>query len=155
MPEACVNGGVPRLGVEGQAILTSSLTALTAAPGRMTIDLYMTITELRDYCTSKPGVSYDFPFDEETCVFRIGGKMFALSGINTNPVRISLKCDPALSRDLRSAFRDVEPGYHLNKEHWNTVACGGDVPEEKVRWLIDHSYELVVEGLPKSRRPAP
>ena len=113
----------------------------------------MIINDLRDYCLSKSGVGYDFPFDEETCVFRVGGKMFGLAGINADPARISLKCDPALARDLRSSFEDVAPGYHLNKEHWNTVTTGGDVPDEKVRWLIDHSYELVVAGLPKNKRP--
>ena len=113
----------------------------------------MTITDLRDYCLSKPGASYDFPFDEETCVFRVGGKMFGLAGINADPVRISLKCDPALARDLRSGFEGVAPGYHLNKEHWNTVTTGSDVPNEKVLWLIDHSYDLVVASLPKSKRP--
>ena len=114
----------------------------------------MTITQLRDYCLSFPGSTYDFPFDEETCVFRVGGKIFGLAGINANPVRVNLKCDPDLARDLRARFGNVQPGYHMNKEHWNTVITGGDVPDEKVQWLIGHSYELIVAGLPKAKRPS-
>ncbi len=113
----------------------------------------MTINELRDYSLSKPGTTYDFPFDEETIVFRVAGKIFALAGINRDPVRVNLKCDPALARDLRAGFESITPGHHMNKEHWNTVACGGDVPDEKLRWLIDHSYELIVASLPKAKRP--
>jgi predicted DNA-binding protein (MmcQ/YjbR family) len=112
----------------------------------------VTITDIRNYCLSMPYSTHDFPFDSETCVFRIGGRMFCLMGINGDPPRVSLKCDPALARDLRDAFGAVEPGYHLNKEHWNTVAVGADLPDEKVRWLIEHSYQLVAASLPK-RRP--
>jgi len=115
----------------------------------------MTITELRDYCLSLPGSSYDFPFDEETCVFRVGGKIFGLAGINQDPVQVNLKCDPALARDLRAAFDGIVPGFHMNKEHWNTVMTASDVPDEKVRWLVDHSYDLVVASLPKGKRPGP
>jgi predicted DNA-binding protein (MmcQ/YjbR family) len=78
--------------------------------------------------------------------------MFALSGINTTPVRITLKCDPELSRDLRASFESVEPGYHMNKEHWITVTSEGDLPADKLRWLIDHSYELVCASLQKSKQ---
>ena len=101
----------------------------------------------------RPGTSYDFPFDEETCVFRVSGKMFGLAGINGEPIRVNLKCDPGLARDLRTEFDGITPGHHMNKEHWNTVVTGSDVPDEKVTWLIDHSYDLVVAGLPKSKRP--
>ncbi|MFP4112734.1 MAG: MmcQ/YjbR family DNA-binding protein [Spirochaetota bacterium] len=113
----------------------------------------MTIAELRDLCLSLPGTSYDFPFDEETIVFRVGGKMFGLAGINENPVSVNLKCDPILARDLRAGYEGIEPGYHMNKEHWNTVRCGSDVPDEQLEWLVRHSYDLVVEKLPKKRRP--
>ena len=114
----------------------------------------MTITEFRDYCLSKPGTSYDFPFGEETIVLRVAGKMFALTGINDDPLEVNLKCDPELSRDLRSSFESITPGYHMNKEHWNTVTCGGDVPDNQLEWLIDHSYDIVVSKLPRSRRPS-
>lgn len=115
----------------------------------------MDINELRDYCVEKPGTSYDFPFGPDTLVFRVVGKMFALTGIKDDPLEINLKCDPNLARDLRASFEGITPGYHMNKEHWNTVFCGRDVPDEKVRWLIDHSYELVVASLPKAKRPGP
>ena len=113
----------------------------------------MEIEQIRAHCLSMPGATFDFPFDAETCVVRVGGKMFALFGINGEPPSVSLKCDPELSRDLRAAFQGIIPGYHMNKEHWNTVRTRLDVPEEKVRWLIEHSYELVRSSLPKSRRP--
>ncbi|MFW5689522.1 MAG: MmcQ/YjbR family DNA-binding protein [Spirochaetota bacterium] len=93
----------------------------------------MTINELRDYCLSLPGSTYDFPFDAETIVFRVGGRMFTLAGINDDPLSVNLKCDPELRRDLRAGFEAVTPGYHMNKEHWNTVVCGLDVPDEKLR----------------------
>jgi predicted DNA-binding protein (MmcQ/YjbR family) len=113
----------------------------------------MTITELRNYSMSKPGTSYDFPFDTETCVFRVAGKIFGFAGINSDPVRVTLKCDPGLARDLRAEYAGIVPGYHTNKEHWNTVTTGDDVPDEKVLQLVDLSYDLVVAGLPKSKRP--
>ena len=115
----------------------------------------MTIIELREYCLSLPATSYDFPFDAETIVFRVAGRIFALAGVNDEPLAVNLKCDPVLARDLRGAFTAVMPGYHMNKEHWNTVITGGDVTDEKVRWMIDHSYERVVERLAKKRRPGP
>lgn len=113
----------------------------------------MTIDELREYCLALPGTGFDFPFDAETCVFRVGGKMFALAGINDAPLKINLKCDPELARDLRNAYRGITPGYHMNKEHWNTVDTRADVPREKVEWLIRHSYDLVVASLPKKKSP--
>jgi predicted DNA-binding protein (MmcQ/YjbR family) len=113
----------------------------------------VTIDEIKAYCLHLSGATYDFPFDDETCVFRVGGKMFGLMGIHADPPRINLKCDPILARDLRSAFESIVPGYHMNKEHWNTVLIGGDVPDDKVRWLIDHSYDLIRSKLPRSRQP--
>ena len=116
----------------------------------------MTVTEIRDNCLSKTSTTYDFPFDEQTCVVRVAGKIFAFFGINSSPARVTLKCDPGLARDLRASFDGVVPGYHTNKEHWNTVTCeDSDVPAEKVQWMIDHSYDLIVESLPKSKRPSP
>ncbi len=113
----------------------------------------MTVEKLKGLCLFYPGTTYDFPFDAETAVFRVGGKMFALMGINSEPLRINLKCNPELARGLREAFAGITPGYHMNKEHWNTVACGCDVSPDKIEWLIGHSYELVRDTLPKSRRP--
>lgn len=114
----------------------------------------MNVSELRDVCLSFPEASYDFPFDAETIVFRVAGRIFALAGINDDPLTVNLKCDPELARDLRAGYEAVEPGYHMNKEHWNTVRCGLDVPDDKLEWMIAHSYERVVAGLPRSRRPA-
>ncbi len=113
----------------------------------------MTVGELRDFCLSFPGATFDFPFDAETIVFRVGGKIFALAGINANPLKVNLKCDPVLARDLRETFAGIVPGYHMNKEHWNTIDCDSDVSEQRIRWLIGHSYELVASSLPRSRRP--
>ena len=113
----------------------------------------MTITELRDYCLSLPATTCDFPFDAETIVFRVVGRIFALSDINANPLSVNLKCEPAVARDLRAGYEAITPGYHMNKEHWITVVCGSDVPDEMLRRLIEHSYERVLAGIPKSRRP--
>lgn len=113
----------------------------------------MTLTELRDYCLGKPGAVADFPFDQETLVFKIGGKMFALTNINReDPPQVNLKCDPGLAEDLRQQFPGILPGYHMNKRHWNTLILDGTIPKEKVLWLIDHSFDLVFQGLPAAVR---
>ena len=103
----------------------------------------MTFDELRRRCNDKPDAIETFPFDEETLVFKVGGKMFALVNVNGRPPRVNLKCDPGLARDLRSGYSSIIPGYHMNKEHWNTVILDGEVPDETVGWLVDHSYDLV------------
>ncbi len=109
---------------------------------------------LRSYLLAKAGAGEDFPFDETTLVFKIAGKMFALLGLNDEPLRINLKCDPLLAESLRERYSAVLPGYHMNKRHWNTVVLDGSVPEAEFRAMIDASYALVVKGLPKSKRPA-
>lgn len=85
----------------------------------------MNIDELKRECLSLPGVTFDFPFDDETLVFRVGGRMFAHIGINNEPVRVNLKCDPDLAIDLRRSSPSVFPGYDTYKRHWNTVVCDG------------------------------
>jgi len=95
---------------------------------------------------SLPGVVLDYPFGEGVMVYKVGdekGKMFALIGEDSSPVRVSLKCDPGLAELLREKYETVLPGYHLNKKHWNTIICSGQVPEDELRDLIRHSYELV------------
>ena len=95
--------------------------------------------------TALPGVVLDYPFGESTAVYKIGsteGKMFALIAENSNPVKLSLKCDPQLAELLREKYETVIPGYHLNKKHWNTILCTGQVPDDEFRDLIRHSYEL-------------
>ena len=110
----------------------------------------MNIEEFRAYCLSKKGVSESFPFDEETLVFKVMGKMFALTGLEYNPARANLKCDPERSILLREEYDGlIYPGYHMSKVHWNTIELERNVPESLIRELIDHSYDLVVSKLTK------
>ena len=109
----------------------------------------MNIETFRDYCISKPGVSEEFPFDSETLVFKVGGKMFALTNIDLFD-NITLKSDPMLALELRERHHAVGPGFHMNKKHWNTVICDGTIPDDEIIEMIDNSYDLVVKGLKKS-----
>jgi len=102
--------------------------------------------------SQKKGVTFDFPFDQSTIVFRVGKKIFVLADINDNPPRVNLKCDPDLALQLRSQYSAVIPGYHMNKEHWNTVIFNDSIPEKEVCWFIDHSYELVFNSLTNKAR---
>jgi predicted DNA-binding protein (MmcQ/YjbR family) len=110
--------------------------------------------ELRDHCLSFPGAEETFPFGPNTSVFKVAGKMFALSHLGADQLRVSLKCEPALAEQLREAHAHVIPGYHLNKRHWNTVIIDGSLPERVIKDMIEDSYDLVVSGLPKARRRA-
>jgi len=114
----------------------------------------MTPGELRDYLLSFTGAEETFPFNPETSVFKVGGKMFALSRLGEEELRVSLKCEPRLAEALREAHAAVIPGYHLNKRHWNTVILDGSLSEEVVKEMIEDSYDLVVSKLPKSERAA-
>ncbi len=112
----------------------------------------MNIEELRDYCLSKKGVTEHFPFNETTLVFKVLGKMFALIGIEHQPPRVNLKCDPERAIELREQYDGlIYGGYHMSKKHWNTLEIS-KLSHQLVMELIDHSYELVVKGLPKKRR---
>jgi predicted DNA-binding protein (MmcQ/YjbR family) len=104
------------------------------------------------YCLSKPGAIETWPFGDEVAVFKVAGKMFALLPVDADPPEISLKCDPTLATALRSTYRAVRPGYHLNKRHWNTVTLDGSIDDDEVQEWIDHSYELIVAKLPRSER---
>lgn len=108
----------------------------------------MNIEEFRAYCLSKSGVTESFPFDESTLVFKVGGKMFALCGINIFSY-VNLKCDPEKSFELREKYTGITPGFHMSKKHWNSVETNGDVPLKLIQQLIDHSYELVFRKLTK------
>jgi predicted DNA-binding protein (MmcQ/YjbR family) len=110
--------------------------------------------ELRDLCLGFPGSVEAFPFGPETSVFKVAGKMFALSQLAGSPLRVSLKCEPPLAEQLRAAHPAVLPGYHLNKRHWNTVIIDGSIPEQAIRDMMEDSYDLVVSRLPSSRRRA-
>ena len=110
---------------------------------------------LRSYCNSQIGAEETFPFDETTLVFKVMGKMFALIPLGApedQPARINLKCDPTLAEILRHTYSAVQPGYHMNKRHWNTVICDGSIPDDEITMMIDESYDLVVKGLKKADR---
>ena len=112
----------------------------------------MNIESYFEYCLSKKGVTEHFPFDEDTLVFKVGGKMFALSSLKqweAGKPSVNLKCDPERAEELRAEYNDIEPGYHMSKVHWNTVALNGDVSDKFVKELIDHSYDLVFKSLTK------
>ena len=111
----------------------------------------MNIEELREYCISKKGVIEGFPFDELTLVFKVGGKMFALTNLDGEP-SVNLKCDPEKAVELREQYSAIIPGYHMNKLHWNTVYIDRSLPENLIRELIDLSYGLVLTSLPKVKR---
>jgi predicted DNA-binding protein (MmcQ/YjbR family) len=111
----------------------------------------MNPAELRDHCLSFTGAEETFPFGPETSVFKIAGKMFALSQLRAASLRISLKCEPQLAEALRGAYTAVLPGYHLNKRHWITVIVDGSLSEQMIKDLIEDSYDLVVSQLPTSR----
>lgn len=111
----------------------------------------MNIEEFRDYCIAKPGVTEEFPFGPDTLVFKVMGKVFALTDVEEFN-GINLKCDPEKAVELREKYEAVQPGYHMNKKHWNTVSVHSNVPDKLLREWIDHSYELVVKSLPKKDR---
>lgn len=111
----------------------------------------MNIEELREYCISKKGVSEGFPFDEVTLVFKVGGKMFALTNLDGEP-SVNLKCDPERAIELREQFSSIIPGYHMNKVHWNTIFMDGSMSDQLLKELVDHSYLLILDSLPKAKR---
>ena len=110
----------------------------------------MDAAELRSWCLGLPGAEETFPFNPETSVFKVGGKMFALSQLASEPLSVSVKCEPELGEALRDAHDSIVPGYHLNQRHWITVTIGGDVSDETVRELIEDSHDLVA---PRHLRP--
>jgi predicted DNA-binding protein (MmcQ/YjbR family) len=112
----------------------------------------MNIEEFRNYCLSKPMVTEEFPFDEITLVFKVLGKIFALSGLERQPPEVNLKCDPERAIELREEYDGtIISGFHMNKKHWNTVEINS-LSRDLIIELIDHSYDLVVKGLPKKLR---
>jgi predicted DNA-binding protein (MmcQ/YjbR family) len=111
----------------------------------------MDLAQFREYCLSKPGAAERTPFGPDVLVFKVGGKMFALAVLDEMPTTVNLKCDPDWALDLRDRYEQVRPGYHMNKKHWNTVEIESGIPSAELRKMIDHSYDLVVESLPKAR----
>lgn len=108
----------------------------------------MNVESLRDYCLSLQGATEDMPFGEETLAFRVGEKIFLLISLDTGN-RFNVKCDPELAVQLREQHNEVQPGYHMNKKHWNTVYMDGSLSDKQLREMICHSYTLVLQSLPK------
>ena len=111
----------------------------------------MDIESFREYCMAKKGVTEEFPFDNQTLIFKVMGKLFALTDVDLF-TSVNLKCDPERAVELREEYEGIIPGYHMNKRHWNTVLMDGSIPDTLTMELTDHSYELVVKGLPKKLR---
>ncbi len=110
----------------------------------------MNIEEVREYCLSKKGVTEEFPFDEDTLVFKVMGKIFLLTSLTQRPFRVNLKMNLELVEEYREKYADIEPGYHMNKKMWNSVYFdSGNIPRKELLWMINHSYDEVVRGLTK------
>jgi predicted DNA-binding protein (MmcQ/YjbR family) len=116
--------------------------------------MVMTPASLRRRCLARPGATQEFPFGEETSVFKVAGKMFALSALGACPLRVSVKCEPEVAEQLRASYPEVRPGYHLNKRHWNTITMDGELPDAMILAMIEDSYDLVVAALPRAKREA-
>tara|TARA_R110002072_G_scaffold9144_8_gene44932 strand:- start:253 stop:603 length:351 start_codon:yes stop_codon:yes gene_type:complete len=112
----------------------------------------MNIESFREYCLAKPEVSESFPFDNNTLVFKVCNKMFALTGLKPEDFRINLKCEPEKAIQLREEYDGVIPGYHMSKKHWNTIIVDASISDEIILEWIDHSYDEVVKTLPKKVR---
>ena len=108
----------------------------------------MNIEEFRNFCLSKKGTEESLPFDENTLVFKVGGKIFALINVDSFEF-VNLKCNPERSLELRERYEGVKPSYHMNKKHWNSVYFSSDVTDSQLFELINHSYELIVNALPR------
>ncbi len=111
----------------------------------------MNIETIHNYCLSKPSVTETFPFGAETLVFKVLDKMFLLMNLN-NADRMNVKCDPERAVHLRERYEEIQPGYHMNKIHWNTVHIIGKLTDKQLLEMIDHSYDLVVKSLPKNKQ---
>ena len=112
----------------------------------------MNLETYYEYCLSKIGVTEHFPFDEDTLVFKVGAKMFALSSLSQwekGQPSVNLKCDPDKAAELRAEYSDIQPGYHMSKMHWNTINVNQEVSDKMIKELIDHSYELIFKSLSK------
>jgi predicted DNA-binding protein (MmcQ/YjbR family) len=111
----------------------------------------MNFKEIDTYLLSKQGATFDYPFDDTVRVYRVANKIFALMS-DKEPLSINLKCNPIYALELRSIYKSVQSGYHMNKKHWNTLTIGGDVDDALLKELIDHSYELIYDKLTKKEK---
>tara|TARA_B100000780_G_C20978869_1_gene391055 strand:- start:466 stop:822 length:357 start_codon:yes stop_codon:yes gene_type:complete len=109
----------------------------------------MHLESIRTYFLDKPSISESFPFNEQTLVFKVAGKMFALFSLEKQPFQINLECEPEKAIDLRERYVSVKPGYHMSKKHWNTIVINGELSKSIIEELVDHSYNLVVLKLTK------
>jgi predicted DNA-binding protein (MmcQ/YjbR family) len=114
----------------------------------------MNIEQFREYCLAKKGASEDFPFDEVTLCLRVMGKIYALTGLDSEHFTVNLKCDPDYAIELREKYPEVQPGWHMNKKHWNTVDFEGGLDAQTLRHLVDHSFDQVVKTLKKAEKEA-
>ncbi|HZN87921.1 MAG TPA: MmcQ/YjbR family DNA-binding protein [Thermoleophilaceae bacterium] len=114
----------------------------------------MTARALRRLCLGFPGAAEGRPFGPQTSVFKVEGKIFAISRLEQAPLEVSLKCEPELAEQLRASHAQIRPGYHLNKRHWNTVTLDGALADAMVRDMVEDSYDLVVAALPRRARDA-
>ena len=112
----------------------------------------MDLAQFREYCLGKPNATEETPFGPDTLVFKVAGKIFAITALDEVPARANLKCEPDLALELRDRYEQVRPGYHMNKKHWNTVKIESGIPVTELRKMIDHSYELVTKNVPKAKR---
>lgn len=108
--------------------------------------------EIRSYCISKKGVTEEFPFNDTALVFKVAGKMFALLDLSEDNRGLTLKCEPGLALELRERYADVTPAYHFSKKHWNGINLAGNIGDRNIKEWIDHSYSLVFNSLPVSKR---
>ncbi len=109
----------------------------------------MDLPDVIEHCLSLPSAEETQPFGPEALVYKVGGKMFAVTVPEEHPASINLKCDPQRAVELRDKYQGIRPGWHMNKKHWNTVMLDGSVPPKLVRELVEHSYALVFAALPK------
>jgi predicted DNA-binding protein (MmcQ/YjbR family) len=112
----------------------------------------MNIENLREYCLSKPGVEETLPFGPDTLVYKVTGKVFLLTSLDEERLSFNVKCDPDRAIELREQYTCVQPGYHMNKKHWNTIIVDGSVPLKLLKEWIDHSYDLVESRVPRKTR---
>ncbi len=112
----------------------------------------MDIEFLREYCLKKKGAAEEFPFGDSTLVFKVKGKIFLLAALDGSPLQFNVKCDPDRAIELREQYDAVQPGYHMNKKHWNTIIVDGSIPLGLLKTMIDDSYELILGSLSKKDR---
>ena len=112
----------------------------------------MEFETLHFHLKAKPGATEEYPFGEDAMVFKVGGKMFALFAFQETPLRVTLKCDPQEAEALREMYASVQPGYYMNKSHWNTITIDGEVPDDEIIAMTDASYALVRSSLTKAQR---